>query len=90
MFFIKSCTVVKGHDICFNILFQTKREQKHRAPDTYYYVNNDYAMPTSNSAQNRQKAQKGQKNKKTSFPKESVENADFYKPILNKIIIAHE
>ena len=25
------------------------------------------------------------KTKKTSFPKESVENTDFYKPVLNKI-----
>ena len=27
---------------------------------------------------------------KPSFPKEQVENADLYKPILNKIITAHE
>ena len=27
---------------------------------------------------------------KTSFPKESVENADLYKPILNKIMTTHE
>ena len=25
-----------------------------------------------------------------SFPKESVENVDFYKPILNKIMTTHE
>ena len=30
--------------------------------------------------------QKAQKYKKTSFPKESVENADLYKPVLNKIM----
>ena len=36
------------------------------------------------------KTQKAQKNKKTSFPKESVENADFYKPALNKIMTTHE
>ena len=33
-----------------------------------------------------QKAQK----KKTSFPKESVENSDLYKSILNKIMTTHE
>ena len=41
---------------------------------------------TSNSTQNKQKTQKVQKDKKTSFPKESVENTDFYNAALNKII----
>ena len=36
------------------------------------------------------KPKKAQKDKKTSFPKESVENADLYKPILNKLMTAHE
>ena len=35
---------------------------------------------------NRYKTQKAQKDKKTSFPKELVGNADFYKPVLNKIM----
>ena len=47
-------------------------------------------MITSNSTQNRQKTQKAQKDQKISFPKEQVENADFYKPELNKIIITHK
>ena len=34
--------------------------------------------------------QKVQKEKKTSFPKESVENADLYKTVLNKIMTTHE
>ena len=34
---------------------------------------------TSNSTQNRKKTQKAQKDKKNSFPKESVEIADFYR-----------
>ena len=36
--------------------------------------------------------QKGAKIKKTSFPKEQVENADLYKPVLllNKIMTTHE
>ena len=37
-------------------------------------------------AENRQKTQKAQKDKKTSFQKETVENADFYKPVLNKVM----
>ena len=39
---------------------------------------------TSNLTHNRQKRQKAQ-NKKTSFLKELVENADLHKPVLNKI-----
>ena len=34
--------------------------------------------------------QKAQKDKKTSFAKESVENSDLYKPVLNKIMTTHE
>ena len=34
--------------------------------------------------------QKVQKNKKTSFPKESVENADLYKSVLDKIMTRNE
>ena len=45
---------------------------------------------TSNSLQNRQKTQKAHKDKKTSFSNESVENADFYKPILNKIMTSYK
>ena len=40
---------------------------------------------TSNSTHNRQKRQKAQNDKKTSFLKELVENADLHKPVLNKI-----
>ena len=45
---------------------------------------------TSNSTQNRQKTQKAQRDKKTSFPKELVENADLYKTVLNKIMTTYE
>ena len=31
-----------------------------------------------------------QKDKKTSFPKEQIENTDFYKPVLNKIMTTQE
>ena len=44
----------------------------------------------SNSTQNRQKTRKAQKDKNTSFPKESVENADLYKPALRKTMTTHE
>ena len=45
---------------------------------------------TSNSTQNKQKTQKAQKDKMNCFPKESVENADFYKHALNKIMTTYE
>ena len=44
----------------------------------------------SDSTRNRQRTQKAQENKKASFPKKSVENADFYKPVLKKIMTTHE
>ena len=48
------------------------------------------SLRTLRQIRHRQKTQKAHKDKKTSFPKESVENADFYKSVLNKIMIAHE
>ena len=45
---------------------------------------------TSNSAPNKQKTQKARRDKKTSFLNKSAENADFYKPVFNKIMISHE
>ena len=44
----------------------------------------------SNSTQNRQKTQKAQKDKKLSFQKELVENADLHKPVFNKIKTINE
>ena len=32
------------------------------------------------------KHKKSRKTKKTSFPKEQIENTDFYRPVLNKIM----
>ena len=56
------------------------------------YWNNDYANVLKfmkiiwNSTHNRQKTQKRTEwQKKLVFQKESVENADLYKPVLNKI-----
>ena len=45
---------------------------------------------TSNSTHNRQKRQKAQSDKKTSFLKELVENADLHKPVLNKVKTTNE
>ena len=45
---------------------------------------------TSNSTHIRQKRQKEQNDKKTSFPKELVENADLHKPVLHKIKTTNE
>ena len=45
---------------------------------------------TLNLTQTRQKTQKARKDKITSFPKELLENADFYKSIMNKIMTTLE
>ena len=45
---------------------------------------------TSNSTHNRQKIQKAQNDKKSSFLKELVENADLHKPVLNKVKTTNE
>ena len=77
-------------------MFQTSENKNtERVLDTYY-VNNDYANVkkfmklASNSTLNRLKTQKAQIDKKTSFPKKSVENANFYKLVLNKIMTTYE
>ena len=44
---------------------------------------------TSNSGQIR-KHKKRRKTKKTSFPKEKVENTDLYKPVLDKVMTTQE
>ena len=43
---------------------------------------------TLNSIQHNAKSV--EKQKKTSFPKESVENAELYKPVLDKVMTTHE
>ena len=69
----------------------TATENKNRVLDTYY-KNNNYAniikfmKITLNSTENRQKTQKAQNR----FPKESVQNADLYKAVLEKIMSTHE
>ena len=45
---------------------------------------------TSNSTHNRQKRQKAQNDKQNSFLNQLVENADFHKPVLNKIKTTNE
>ena len=40
--------------------------------------------------QQAEKRKNPERQKKTSFPNELVENADFYKPKLNKIMITHK
>ena len=69
-----------------------KWEQKYRVPDTCY-KNNDYAMEILKSLCRlhgiRHNAKSAER-QKTSFPKESVENVDLYKPVLNKIMTTHD
>ena len=45
---------------------------------------------TLTSTQNKQKIRNAHKEKKTSFSNESVENADFYKLVLIKIMTTRE
>ena len=68
---------------------------KNTAPDTYYVEQWLYSVKkciklSSNSTQNRQKNTKSSERQKTSFPKESVKNKDFYKLVLDKVMTTHE
>ena len=70
------------------------REQKRRVPDIYY-TNNDYPSVTKVHEdyvefRTGRKHKKRRKTKKTSFPKEQIENTDLYKPALNKIMTTQE
>ena len=65
-----------------------------KIPETYY-VNNDYTNVTKVyeeliEIRTGSKHKKHRKTKKTSFPKEQIENRDLYKPVLNKIMTAQE
>ena len=51
-----------------------------------YEVYEDYIELDTEQAENT----KSPERQKTSFPKESVENADLYKPVSNKIMTTHE
>ena len=44
----------------------------------------------SNPTHNRQKTRKSTDRQKITFPKELVENADFFKHVLKKIMTRHE
>ena len=74
--------------------FWIKWEQKHRVSDTC--INIDYyAMQMLSSLWRLHwiqidTTQKRVTKRKNRFQKESVENADFYKPVLNKIMTIHE
>ena len=81
--------------ICFNKLFQisVKKNIEHLTPiirKQQLYNVKKFIKLTSNPTQNRQKTQQTQKDKKTSYPNESLENADFYKPSSNKIMTTHK
>ena len=49
----------------------------------YYKVYEDYIKLVTELAEN---TKKHRKTKKTSFPKESIEYADFFKQVLNRIM----
>ena len=88
MFLLRALLKLFWGDICFNKLLQNTWHLL--LWKLWLYNVKKFIKLTSNSTQNKQKTQKAQKKKKTSFPKEFVENADFYKPVLNKIMTSHE
>ena len=67
-------------------LFIIKWQQKHWVPETYY-INNDYAIQSLHQIRHNAKSSERQK---TSFPKESVENAGLHKPVLKKVMTTHK
>ena len=70
-----------------------KQEQKHRVPDLYY-INDNYTNLVKSYGDHIEfrtgRKHKKRRQTKSSFPKEQVENADLYKPILNKIMTKEE
>ena len=71
-------------------LFRNTWEEKHRVPDTCY-INNDRAnVITFMYVSSNWHDAKNAEIQTTSFSKESVENADLYKPVLNKIMTTYE
>ena len=63
-------------------------EHKCRVPDTIYANVIKFMRVTSNSTQNRQKTRNARKDQK--LVSQKIENADLYKPLLNKIMTKHE
>ena len=62
-----------------------------RTPGTFYYVNSGKVYKTyiefdTEQAENTKNSER----QKTSFSKESIENADFYKFVFNKIMTTYE
>ena len=71
-------------------LFLEIREKRNRVPDTCY-INNDRAnVITFMYVSSNWHDAKNAEIQTTSFSKESVENADLYKPVLNKIMTTYE
>ena len=52
----------------------------------YYKAYEDYIKLATERPENTKSAERY----KTSFPKETIENVDLYKPVLNKIMTIHE
>ena len=69
-----------------NSQYPTPTTNSYYIDSCYYKVCKDYIEFDTEQAENT----KALKDKKTSFPKESLENADLYKPVLNKIMTTHE
>ena len=88
MFFIKSCTqsFITPRYRFYKLLLINENKNKE-------YLNNDYTHVTKFMKIRHitgRKHKKAQKDKRTTFPKESVENPDMFKSVLNKIMTVHE
>ena len=66
-----------------------KSENKNTVPDTCYIINDRANVIKFMNVRSNSTQCKNQKYKKLVSQKESLENADLYKPVLNKIMTTH-
>ena len=67
-----------------------KSENKNTVPDTCYIINDRAIVIKFMNVRSNSTQCKKQKYKKLVSQKESLENADLYKPVLNKIMTTHK
>ena len=91
MFLIKNCTQIF---ITLTNCFISENKNTDYVTPIYLFKACEnvtkFMKITLNSTHNREKIQKAQNDKKTSFLRELVENADFHKPVSNKIKTSNE
>ena len=84
MFFIKNCTQIFMTDILQIVLISDNKNTEYVTPTQWlckcFKFYEDYIEFDTEQAENTKREER----QKASFPKGSVENADFYTPVLNK------